>query len=112
MKLLDIVNDSSFILSRNKREVIESLESVIYKITGQYLSKSKHEKSNCAIIYKLIQKYISSYIKRLFVGVCVRLSVRVCVCLCITFFLNCYKTANNGWILEFIFDHHGGGGST
>ena len=31
----------------------------------------------------------------------VRLCVRVCVCLCVTFFLNCYKMANNGWILEF-----------
>ena len=64
MKLLDIVNNSSFILSRNKREVTESLESVIYKITGQYLSKSKHEKSNCAVIYKLIQKYIKRKVNK------------------------------------------------
>ena len=41
--------------------------------------------------------YHVSYIKRLFVGAC----VRVCVCVSVRNFLNCYKMANNGWILEF-----------
>ena len=40
---------------------------------------------------------VVSYIKSGFVGG----SVGASVGLCVTFFLNCYKTANNGWILEF-----------
>ena len=46
MESLDIVNDYSFIVSRNKCEVIESLYSVIYKLTAD-MEKGKqfpHEK--------------------------------------------------------------------
>ena len=48
------------------------------------------------VLLYLIQLTVS-YIKRLFVG----LYLCLCVCLCVTNFLNCYKMANNGWILEF-----------
>ena len=57
MKLFDIVKNSHFKISKNKANVIESFYSVIYMLTGQYLSKSHDNKHYCDLIYKLIQKY-------------------------------------------------------
>ena len=36
---------------------MESFYSVIYMLTGQYLSKSHNNKHYCDLIYKLIKKY-------------------------------------------------------
>ena len=57
MKLYDIVKDSTFKISRNKRDVIKCLYSVIWKLTGKYLSTTNYDKYNCDLMYKLVQKY-------------------------------------------------------
>ena len=65
MKLLDIVKDSSFIITRNRREVMNSFYFVMNKLTGQNLSKSVNEKYYCSIMYKLIQKYIKRKVNKI-----------------------------------------------
>ena len=58
MKLYDIVKQSTFKISRNQSDVIESFYSVISMLTGQYVSQSNSDKKYCDLIYKLVQKYI------------------------------------------------------
>ena len=64
MKLYNIVKESSFRISRKKRDMLESFYSVIQMLTGQYFNNSNITKHHSDLLYKLINKYLKRKVNK------------------------------------------------